>query len=457
MANPRCAVCPRTHRPVETQVGMDIPDGANGTNVLVMVIGEGPGQTEVKRDMPFCGKSGIDLNEVYLPELGLSRSEVIVGNVTRCLLPSGNPTVEEAVVCATDRIDVELSHWNPKLVITLGAVAAGVFEPRTDSTLKDQANTVNTKTFGKWTGPVMHCYHPAAALRRPLLIPHIIAGFQAAGEWLDWGSIDAVEDQHPNPDYRLITTVDDFDTMVRDAGYRFGLDTETDEGEPWCWTISVRPGQAGLVMANNSAVADRFNQWAVGRVGLLFNSLFDLDVTDAMGLVYVWEDLLLRAFELGLAGDLGEGGLKPLAKRYMGMRMLDYESVVLPAHYTRMWVWLANVLANLEPTVKSPYTLKSGPRKGQVVYRPSTSATVSQKAAYRAATRILGKPQPKIDTEDPPEWLDVAVELAGPVPRPSIRHVPLAQAIQYACADADATLRFDMVVRDAIRRLENVT
>ena len=48
----------------------------------IMIVGEAPGEEEIRRGEPFCGASGSELNKM-LGEAGISRGECFVTNVSR--------------------------------------------------------------------------------------------------------------------------------------------------------------------------------------------------------------------------------------------------------------------------------------------------------------------------------------------------------------------------------------
>jgi uracil-DNA glycosylase len=83
--------------------------GANRTNAVIgrgsltapiMVVGEGPGQTEDETGLPFTGKSG-QLLEKILASVNLStETDVFICNVVKCRPPENRtPTTDEAEAC----------------------------------------------------------------------------------------------------------------------------------------------------------------------------------------------------------------------------------------------------------------------------------------------------------------------------------------------------------------------
>src|ERR671922_426453 len=58
--------------------------GAGNANADLMFVGEAPGANEDKQGLPFVGSAG-KLLEKLLAEIGLSRSDVSIANVLKCL------------------------------------------------------------------------------------------------------------------------------------------------------------------------------------------------------------------------------------------------------------------------------------------------------------------------------------------------------------------------------------
>ena len=58
--------------------------GAGNADAELMFIGEAPGASEDEQGVPFVGRAG-KLLETLLEEIGLSRSEVFIANILKCL------------------------------------------------------------------------------------------------------------------------------------------------------------------------------------------------------------------------------------------------------------------------------------------------------------------------------------------------------------------------------------
>lgn len=134
----------------------------------LMVVGEGPGETEDLLGRPFVGRAG-ELLDKMLAAIGLPREDVFICNTVKC-----RPTVEEGgktknraptpVEMSNCRsyLDEQIAIVQPSVILALGAPAAKSF-------LGDQFGI--TRGRGQWYAspagiPLMVSFHPAYLLRQ---------------------------------------------------------------------------------------------------------------------------------------------------------------------------------------------------------------------------------------------------------------------------------------------------
>ncbi len=134
----------------------------------LMVIGEGPGETEDQLGRPFVGRAGELLNKM-LAAIDLKREEVYICNVVKCRAtmetPSGlrnrAPDPQEIANCRPF-LDEQIDVIRPSVILALGAPAAKSFF--------GSAFQI-TKMRGRWYEgprgiPMMVTFHPAYVLRQ---------------------------------------------------------------------------------------------------------------------------------------------------------------------------------------------------------------------------------------------------------------------------------------------------
>lgn len=134
----------------------------------LMLIGEGPGETEDLLGRPFVGRAG-QLLEKMLGAIGLAREDVYIANTVKCRPTSPGqrgpknraPLPEEMANCRPF-LDEQIDIIRPKVILALGAPAAKSFLGK---------DFQITRQRGQWfEGPsgsaLMATFHPAYVLRQ---------------------------------------------------------------------------------------------------------------------------------------------------------------------------------------------------------------------------------------------------------------------------------------------------
>ncbi len=153
----------------------------------LMVVGEGPGETEDELGRPFVGRAGL-LLEKMLGAIGLPRGDVFICNSVKCRptfddgvrLRNRPPAPEEMANCRP-YLDDQIEIIRPRAILCLGAPAAKSFMGPKFSI---------TKQRGQWfEGPagiaVIATFHPAYILRTT-------GGELEATKRLVWGDLKRV-------------------------------------------------------------------------------------------------------------------------------------------------------------------------------------------------------------------------------------------------------------------------
>jgi uracil-DNA glycosylase family 4 len=160
----------------------------------LMVIGEGPGETEDLLGRPFVGRAG-QLLDRMLAAIGLPRKEVYICNTVKCrpTLPGTRgpknraPDAAEMENCRPF-LDQQIEVIRPAAIVALGAPAAKSFLGK---------DFQITKQRGRWYEgplgiPLMVTFHPAYVLRQT-------GGELEAVKRLVWNDLKAVRDQLAQP------------------------------------------------------------------------------------------------------------------------------------------------------------------------------------------------------------------------------------------------------------------
>ncbi|HKJ25152.1 MAG TPA: uracil-DNA glycosylase [Myxococcota bacterium] len=134
-------------------------DGAPDADL--MFVGEGPGEQEDLRGIPFCGRAGDLLTSMIEKGLEIPRSSVYICNIVKCRPPGNrNPMPDEVASCRAF-LDGQIEAVAPRVIVTLGKPAA--------TTLLGREVAI-TKLRGTWQEyhgiPLMPTLHPAFLLRQ---------------------------------------------------------------------------------------------------------------------------------------------------------------------------------------------------------------------------------------------------------------------------------------------------
>ena len=142
--------------------------GEGNACAQLMVVGEGPGETEDQLGRPFVGRAG-QLLDRMLAAIGLARGEVYICNTVKCraTVPGPNgprnraPDQLEMENCRPF-LDEQIEIVAPKVILALGAPAAKSFVGR---------DFQITRMRGRWyigprDTPLMVTFHPAYILRQ---------------------------------------------------------------------------------------------------------------------------------------------------------------------------------------------------------------------------------------------------------------------------------------------------
>lgn len=160
----------------------------------LMLIGEGPGETEDLLGRPFVGRAG-QLLEKMLGAIGLAREDVYICNTVKCRPTSPGlrgpknraPEPDEMANCRPF-LDEQIDVIHPRIILALGAPAAKSFLGR---------DFQITKMRGRWyEGPLgialMATFHPAYVLRQT-------GGELEAVKRLVWNDLKAVRAKLDEP------------------------------------------------------------------------------------------------------------------------------------------------------------------------------------------------------------------------------------------------------------------
>lgn len=154
--------------------------GRGNLNAPIMLVGEGPGQTEDETGLPFVGKSGQLLDKILESVNLTTEQDVFICNVVKCRPPENRtPTPAEAEACS-GYLQEQIRLVDPQIILLTGATAM-------KSLLGIKLGI--TKVRGQWFEvngrQYMPIFHPAYLLRNQ-------SKEKGQPKWLMWQDIQEV-------------------------------------------------------------------------------------------------------------------------------------------------------------------------------------------------------------------------------------------------------------------------
>ena len=133
--------------------------GVGNEQAEVMLIGEGPGEQEDLKGIPFVGPAGKLLDDM-LEMIDLDRSKVYIANIVKCRPPRNRDPLNVEQEACRPWLDWQIALVDPKIIVCLGRNAAM-------SLIKEDFRI--TREHGRWfdlgSRRIMATYHPSALLR----------------------------------------------------------------------------------------------------------------------------------------------------------------------------------------------------------------------------------------------------------------------------------------------------
>lgn len=148
--------------------------GQGSKKSKIVLIGEAPGIQEDRQGIPFCGPAGKLLDQL-LSEIDLNRKDVFIGNVVKHRPPDNRDPEPKEIKACLPFLVAQLNILKPKLIVTLGRYALGVFLPNYSiSQIHGQPKRINWELSPYFKDQEMYkkkivilpLYHPAVALYR---------------------------------------------------------------------------------------------------------------------------------------------------------------------------------------------------------------------------------------------------------------------------------------------------
>jgi len=402
--------------------------GENIQPCEVMLVGQNPGFNEDREGRPFIGQAGQYLDSLLF-QSGVSRESVAICNIVKCLTPNNRQLRADEIQACSHWLDMELEVVQPRIVVAMGAPAIARF-------LSNGAGTVehlHGKPIEMGGRIILPAYHPAAALRDTAKLRQcqedfqVLRGLVKGRDWREYH----IEDEYPKPVYRVVDSVSTEKWMRNDIAEtgEFAVDTEICHGKLWSVQISAKPGTAWFIPIPDD-FKGKYDLTDLLGTAIVHNYLFDIQYLDIREDDFV--DSMTQAYLL-----------KELASRLCGIQMVNYREMVRPGQQKLSLDYLQKAVKKQWPDPPTIEETKWDNKKGCLVTRNKKPWHISRKI-----TKMLDDLADNPDTDLWDRWRNIPEEeryvvesVLGAMPESSLADIPFEQAVQYACRDADVTLR----------------
>ncbi len=163
-----CRACDLWKQATQTVFG-EGEGGGSGSEAVIMLVGEQPGDQEDQQGKPFVGPAGKLLDDA-LGQAGIAREKAYVTNAVKHFKwePRGKrrihkkPNAAEIAACRP-WLDAEIAAVQPKIIVCLGATAAQSLLGR-DFRVTQHRGELLPSTLAPF---VMATVHPSSILRAP--------------------------------------------------------------------------------------------------------------------------------------------------------------------------------------------------------------------------------------------------------------------------------------------------
>ena len=149
-----------TRCPLATQGRTQVVFGTGDPAADLMFVGEGPGQEEDRRGIPFVGRAGQLLTRL-VEGIGLTREDVYIANVVKCRPPGNRDPLPIEIDTCRPFLEGQLDFIDPRVVVTLGNFATKLLLQTKEGITKLRGREFPFREHAV----LIPTLHPAAVLR----------------------------------------------------------------------------------------------------------------------------------------------------------------------------------------------------------------------------------------------------------------------------------------------------
>ena len=424
-----------------------------------MFIAQNPGKIEngSGRPMDNNAKTGKEFNWLC-DRHGMHRNAVYVTNQTKCYAPNDRDPNEEEVEACEHYLMKEIAQIRPKFIVTIGAYSTRKFIH--NYTDMESIHGIPFKTVIPFASKcdaheaiVIPMFHTAAGLHDPNRMLTIQMDFAKLREIVA-GRVPSrhiIDPFAKNQEYEHVGSVGTIRYLL--LGEKIiAIDTEDSaDGSPWSVQFSCKPGTGYIIYAHEELFVSTLKDIleTPGIVTVLHNAIHDIPVLEAMNIFpTAIADTMVMAYLLQSEPQ----ALKPLAYRHHGMEMHSFTEQVGEATRDKALKYLAEAV---EWDFPDPEPILTWPKGEPHIKQPQNINGKIARILVASTTKSIDKKTLSIDFEpedvaDPyTRWGKIKLEegrsmvedLMGPMLQGYLEDIDPARALNYACKDADASIR----------------
>lgn len=151
--------------------------GKGNENADILFVGEAPGKNEDEVGLPFVGKAGKNLDNLFA-KVGLTLDDVYIANILKCRPPENRNPLPDEIRAHTPWLVCQIKEIKPKVICSLGNYATKFF--LANGIVEDMDKQIGiTNLHGKvkeinFQGmniTLIPLFHPAAMIYNQKLLP----------------------------------------------------------------------------------------------------------------------------------------------------------------------------------------------------------------------------------------------------------------------------------------------
>jgi DNA polymerase I len=294
----------------------------------IMIIGLSPESRDQYTLRPFSGQAGVILTRLFEYYTDWRRPGLYVTQIIKHIIPEGHTPKVKEINAYLPFLRQEILAANPRIIITLGAPAARLFDKKLK--LSDEHGIARLSSLpDTWAGTHVPWFHPLNALSSPSVFESMANDASRLPDEIKRADLPPAQ-----TDYQLWNE----EQLVHELMSRWGdigFDTETtspkrggvfmtDEADMVGYSVSWAPHQGVYVAASDFGPGMRTVLESPLWNKICHNTKFEYKILQKLGVTLVnYEDTRLAAYVVGEPRT----GLKVLTKQNLGVTPITYDEV----------------------------------------------------------------------------------------------------------------------------------